>query len=119
MIRVSVDSNCDASFRSSLAEASVEYNNVRLYSHMETGGSVLAIMCTAGGILRWSGLANVLVAWINARSNRRAVLTLSDNTIFEVQGYSVEEVQAMLDTSVNLTILKKEQDGSSSPASNN
>lgn len=50
-------------------------------------------------------VATVLVAWIKARASRKVILTLKDQKIVHLEGYSVKEVEALLKTTESVAVI--------------
>ena len=50
-------------------------------------------------------VATVLVAWIKARASRKVILTLKDQKIIHLEGYSAKEVEAPLQFTESVAVI--------------
>lgn len=93
-MRVALFKDSHASFLNALDEAGISYEELKpMPGQVMAAGSMVVIAQTtaiAGSI------ATVLVAWIRSRASRKIILTLQDNRVVHLEGYSVEQVQQLL-----------------------
>jgi hypothetical protein len=64
---------------------------------------VVEVMQAVGNAAMRGALATVIVAYINARRSRKAIITTNENTVVHVEGISTEEIEWILTHAKNLT----------------
>jgi len=84
----------------------LDENNIHFIEQVSHPGVVMA----AGVIVEIlkvaiPSLAVVVVQWLKARSSRKVMLQTKDRQIFHLEGYSVQEVAALLKPAESLTVI--------------
>ena len=95
----------EASLKPLFIEENIPFEERKMFLKSETiiagGATIVEILQAVSGL----GLAGVLVAWINAKSNRHIHITKTDNTIeYIVKGMSAEEANKHLDNARSIAV---------------
>jgi len=84
----------EASFRQALDKSDIEYEAKKPKpGEVVAAGLIIEVVQT---IATSGAIAAVLVAWLRARASRKIILTLEDNKVVHLEGYSIKEVQQVL-----------------------
>lgn len=54
----------------------------------------------------WGALAVVIVAWLRAKSSRKVIVTMNNNTVAHMEGLSVKEVAEVLEAAKSAAIIE-------------
>ena len=100
-----------------LNEHGVEYQlrEVRTGVPMAAGGT-LEIIQAVGNVAMWGSLATVLVAYINGRRGRKVIITTKAGTVIHAEGLSHKELESLLESAQNLTVVDPNKPTSEKPA---
>ncbi|WP_155500116.1 hypothetical protein [Comamonas testosteroni] len=102
-MRIALFKDSRASFLKECSNAGIDFEEL-----MPMPGSIMAsatFVTVAQAAAVAGSIAAVLVAWIKARSSRKVILTLQDKKIVHLEGYSVEEVKALLSTTEVVAVI--------------
>ena len=93
------------SFLAALDEAQIPHGPIHMFStHPQASGIVEAITALSEA-MPWSAIAKVIVAWIEARKSREIIIHTEAGEAIHAKGYSVSEVQKLLQKSTNIIII--------------
>jgi len=68
-------------------------------------GEIVEILKAVGAASIFPSLAAIAVQWLRARSSRKLMLQTKDRQIVHLEGYSVQEVAALLKQAESLTVI--------------
>lgn len=106
ILRVTLFQGSQESFKHALETAGITYSDVHLFTNRPmNSGSIISVFSAISDAMPWTSVANVVVAWINARSSREIIVTSQDNRVLHAKGYSADEVEKMLKGSLNVTVI--------------
>ena len=102
-MRIALFKDSRASFLKDLSEAGIDFEESQpIPGRIMASATYVAI----AQIAAVSGaVATVLVAWFKARASRKVILTLKDQKIVHLEGYSVKEVEALLKTTESVAVI--------------
>ena len=102
-MRIALFKDSRASFLQDLSEAGIDFEESQpIPGRIMASATYVAI----AQIAAVSGaVATVLVAWFKARASRKVILTLKDQKIVHLEGYSVKEVEALLKTTESVAVI--------------
>ena len=102
-MRIALFKDSRASFLQDLSEAGIDFEESQpIPGRIMASATYVAI----AQIAAVSGaVATVLVAWSKARASRKVILTLKDQKIVHLEGYSVKEVEALLKTTESVAVI--------------
>lgn len=69
-------------------------------------GEIIEILKAVGAASIFPSLATVAVQWLKARSSRKLMLQTKDKQVIHLEGYSAEEVAALLEQANSLTVIE-------------
>ena len=102
-MRVALFKDSQASFTEALEDANIPYQELRpVPGQVMAAGTLITIALTTAIT---GPIATVLVAWLRARASRKVMLTLRDKAIIHLEGYSVEQVQQVLEVVEHATVI--------------
>ncbi|WP_092704916.1 effector-associated constant component EACC1 [Rhodanobacter glycinis] len=102
-MRVALFKDSQGSFTEALEDAGIPYEELRpVPGQVMAAGTLITIALTTAIT---GPIATVLVAWLRARASRKVMLTLRDKTIVHLEGYSVEQVQQVLELVEYATVI--------------
>lgn len=93
-MRVALFKDSRESFIRALDEASIGYEELRAPPNQVLASGTMITVAHTTAVL--APFAAVLVGWLKARASRKVILTLRDKRIVQLEGYSVEQVEALL-----------------------
>ena len=102
-MRIALFKDSRASFLQDLSEAGIDFEESRpIPGRIMASATYVAIaqIATVSG-----AVASVLVAWIKARASRKVILTLKDQKIVHLEGYSAKEVEALLKITESVAVI--------------
>ena len=102
-MRIALFKDSRASFLQDLSEAGIDFEESQpIPGRIMASATYVAI----AQIAAVSGaVATVLVAWIKARASRKVILTLKDQKIVHLEGYSAKEVEALLKITESVAVI--------------
>lgn len=102
-MRIALFKDSRASFLQDLSEAGIDFEESQpIPGRIMASATYVAI----AQIAAVSGaVATVLVAWIKARASRKVILTLKDQKIVHLEGYSAKEVEALLKITESVAVV--------------
>ena len=102
-MRIALFKDSRASFLKDLSEAGIDFEESQpIPGRIMASATYVAI----AQIAAVSGaVATVLVAWIKARASRKVILTLKDQKIVHLEGYSAKEVEALLKITESVAVI--------------
>lgn len=102
-MRVSLFKDSRPSFLGALDAAKIAYNETTgVPGTVMASGSTIFVEITAAVA---APLAAVVVMWIRARASRKVILTMKENTVVHIEGYTAEQVQELLSRVDSLTAI--------------
>ena len=102
-MRIALFKDSRASFLQDLSEAGIDFEESQpIPGRIMASATYVAI----AQIAAVSGaVATVLVAWFKARASRKVILTLKDQKIVHLEGYSAKEVEALLKITESVAVI--------------
>ena len=102
-MRIALFKDSRASFLKDLSEAGIDFEESQpIPGRIMASATYVAI----AQIAAVSGaVATVLVAWFKARASRKVILTLKDQKIVHLEGYSAKEVEALLKITESVAVV--------------
>lgn len=105
-IKVILFMGSKAAFLSMLDEKGINYSTVPIRPGVVmAAGETIEILKMLGGASPFAALAWVLVEWIRARSSKRIIIQTKNKEVVHLEGYSVSEVEKLLDLADNITVI--------------
>lgn len=102
-MRIALFKDSHASFVQTLNDVGVPYEELEAQPGRIMASSTMIVIAQTAAIA--GAVATVLVAWLKARASRKIILTLSDNKIVHLEGYSVEQVRELLPLVEHATVI--------------
>ncbi len=69
-------------------------------------GDTIQFLLDMHGVIPWTEIAIVLIAWIDHRSSREITLTTPKNKILRIKGYSSKQLEQILPLCKNLRVIE-------------
>lgn len=86
-----------ASFTEALSANGVEFSRrIQLSEAPMAAGWAIEVFSVVKDATPWGALAVVIVAWLKAKSSRKVIVTINNNTVAHLEGLSVKEVTEVL-----------------------
>ncbi|BEV72282.1 hypothetical protein THUN1379_17640 [Paludibacterium sp. THUN1379] len=104
-IRLNIFKESEISFLAALEKENIPYGRINTYSNMPQASGILASITAIAEAMPWKKIADIFIAWLDARKSRQVIIQINDGTVINIKGYSSKDVQALLKTSVNVSVL--------------
>jgi hypothetical protein len=111
-LRIYLPRSGRADFLALLTESGVEFaERYPAPGQIVAAGNAVEIIGALGTAV-FGPVTYVMGKWLNARSSRRAIVTLRDRQIrhFDARGYSSEEVSRLLSQAITITVVQSTSD---------
>jgi len=95
------------SFAAALAESDIAYHQIERHRPKAAGITLEAVL-TSGS---WCVLAQVLVAWLEARESRRVNIVTKYGTVIWLAGYSADDVATVLESTTHIAVIDTKPTG--------
>jgi hypothetical protein len=96
-----------ASFTEALSDNGVTFSRrIQLSEAPMAAGWVIEVFSAVKELTPWGALAVVVVAWLKAKSSRKVIITMKDNTVVHAEGLSVEQVAKVLESAKDAAIIE-------------
>ncbi|MEQ1657633.1 MAG: hypothetical protein ABL896_02545 [Hylemonella sp.] len=106
-LTVHVFKDSAASFSEALSTNGIEFSRrIQLAEGPMAAGWIVDVFSAVKEATPWGAFAVVLVAWLNAKKNRKVIITRKDNTIVHIEGMSVEEVAIILEKAKDVGVIQ-------------
>lgn len=89
-------------FTELLAQNNIDFKERKLPFKVMASSSIIEIIADAS---LWGALAIVLIAWIKSKAGRTVIVTTEDNQVVHIQGYSAKQVEKILESAKDATVL--------------
>ncbi len=111
-IRAHVFKYSKEDFLESLRENGIEYfeQNLSPTGTIVASGEAVEIIKALGSVSIIPAIASVLIQWLKGRNSRKIILQTKDREIIHLQGYSVKEVESLLEKAENITVIQTTPD---------
>ena len=110
-IVITLFKNSEASFLKALDESNIKYSKTLQFSEgPQASGKKFSWFADLAESMPWNAFAKVIVAWIEAKGSRQVNMTIEGNTSFMAKGYSVKEVEKMLEKATAISAIDTESD---------
>ena len=96
-----------ASFTEALSANGVEFSRrIQLSEGPMAAGWAIEVFSVVKDATPWGALAVVIVAWLKAKSSRKVIVTMNNNTVAHMEGLSVKEVAEVLAAAKSAAIIE-------------
>ena len=100
----------DDSFTKSLDEAGIEHWRPAALSSQIQASGTMALVKSISDLMPWNQLAKVLVSWIEVKKSRKVIFNLGEGKSIHLEGYSVKEVERILEKSESIMVIETRPD---------
>lgn len=98
--------NSYVEFIEKLEENGIKFSRVfKLSESPMAAGETIKIITDIAKEAPWASFAAIVVAWLKAKRSRKVIITDKENGVFHAEGYSVKEVEALLEKSKSIAII--------------
>jgi hypothetical protein len=103
-----VSKHSKSSFAEMLKENNIEFYEKNLFpaGTVVNASETIEIIKALGGASVIPALATVLVQWLKNKSSRKIILQTKENEVIHLDGYSVKEIETILQKAKNLTVIQ-------------
>ncbi|BCL74781.1 hypothetical protein JHS3_05170 [Jeongeupia sp. HS-3] len=104
-VRLTLFKHGAESFLAALDEARIPHGPILTYSTGPQASGLVEAITALSDAMPWNAIAKVVVAWIEARKSREISISTEAGETIHAKGYSVSEVQLLLQKSINVVII--------------
>ena len=104
-VHLTLFKHSSGSFLSALDEAQIPHEPIRMFSTNPQGSGLVESIIALSEAMPWNAIAKVVVAWIEARKSREIIIHTATGESIQAKGYSVSEVQKLLQKSTSVLVI--------------
>lgn len=104
-VRLTLFKHSAQSFLAALDQAAISHGPVHTFSIGPRASGFVEAITALSDAMPWNTVARVMVAWIEAKKSREIIIYTDQGTTFHAKGYSVSEVQKLLQVSTNVAVI--------------
>lgn len=98
------------SFIAVLDVENIPHSKVEHFTNRPQASAFIECISALSEAMPWNSIAKVIVKWIEAKQNREIMIQTEDNKIIHAKGYSISEIESILPSSVNITVIQTEKE---------
>lgn len=105
-IRFTLFKHSRGAFLAALDDASIRHSSVMQFSGPPQASGFTEMISALSGAMPWSGIAKVIISWVEARKSRRVMVQVEDGSVvIQANGYSAKDVERLLKAYSNVTVI--------------
>jgi hypothetical protein len=110
-LRVNLFENGRSEFLSLLREHDIEFlERAPRPGAIMNAGEVIEIINAVKDASPYGAVALVLITWLRGRASRKVIVQADEKTIVHIEGYSVTQVEKLLEKAISVTAIQTEKD---------
>ena len=105
VLRLNLFKDSEESFLAALDAEGIRHSRLELFSTQPQASGIVETISAISDAMPWNSIAKVMVAWIEARKSRKIIITTNDHAVVHIEGCSIKEVENVLKSTLNATVI--------------